>query len=91
MSLLVVATNAMTNVDDIDENQSDDSGVNMLEDAFGILDIHLETVYGNHHGISYECNEEPKGNAAKFYRLLKEYQEPLTANGTTMTKLSYIV
>ncbi|XP_010670313.3 uncharacterized protein LOC104887394 [Beta vulgaris subsp. vulgaris] len=74
-----------------DEIHSDDSGVNMLEDAFGIPGMHLEGSNKNEDGNAYEPDEQPKGEAAKFFRLLKEYQEPLTTNGGKMTKLSYIV
>ncbi|KMT17285.1 hypothetical protein BVRB_2g039840 isoform B [Beta vulgaris subsp. vulgaris] len=75
------SSDSMANMENRDEIHSDDSGVNMLEDAFGVPGLHLDGADGNQHGIDYECNEEPKGEAAKFYRLLKEYQEPLTTNG----------
>ncbi|XP_021750930.1 uncharacterized protein LOC110716606 isoform X1 [Chenopodium quinoa] len=65
--------------------ESDDSGVHMLEDAFGVPGMQGD------HLNDYDFNEEPTGDAAMFYHLLKEYEEPLTSNGTTMSKLSYIV
>lgn len=65
------SSDSVTNMKNRDEIHSDVSGVNMLEYAFGIPGLHLDGADGNHHGIDYECNEEPKGEAAKFYRLLK--------------------
>jgi len=45
----------------------------------------------NEKDVEEHIHEQPIGEAAKFYRLLKEYQEPLSSKGETMSKLSYIV
>uniref|UniRef100_A0A803LSW0 Transposase-associated domain-containing protein n=1 Tax=Chenopodium quinoa TaxID=63459 RepID=A0A803LSW0_CHEQI len=76
----------ISEISDIEGIGHNDSEVNMLEDAFGVPSMHL----GRDEADSNNNNEEPKGEAAKFYRLLNEYQEPLTVGGTTMSKLSYI-
>ncbi|XP_048502914.2 uncharacterized protein LOC104883277 [Beta vulgaris subsp. vulgaris] len=74
-------------IPDIEGAGHDDSEVNMLEDAFGVPAMYF--------GLNEEevnvFNEHPRGEAAKFYDLLKAYQEPLIVEGTTMSKLSYIV
>uniref|UniRef100_A0A803NDN4 DUF4216 domain-containing protein n=1 Tax=Chenopodium quinoa TaxID=63459 RepID=A0A803NDN4_CHEQI len=64
----------ISEISDIEGIGHNDSEVNMLEDAFGVPSMHL----GRDEVDSNNNNEEPKGEAAKFYRLLNEYQEPLT-------------
>lgn len=68
---------------------NDDSGFAMLQDACGLAGMDIggdeQTINNN------QTPHEPNADALKFYRLLKEYQEPLTVNGETMSKLSYIV
>ncbi|KAL8162298.1 hypothetical protein V2J09_013787 [Rumex salicifolius] len=61
----------------------------MLQDACGLAGMNIggdgQTINGK------EMAQEPNADAQKFYRLLKEYEVPLTAEGKTMSKLSYIV
>uniref|UniRef100_A0A803N2V6 Transposase n=1 Tax=Chenopodium quinoa TaxID=63459 RepID=A0A803N2V6_CHEQI len=57
----------------------DDSELNMLQDACGITSMNL----GN--------DVQNMKDARKFYRLLEEFQEPLTVDGSKMSKLSCIV
>uniref|UniRef100_A0A803MKH3 Transposase-associated domain-containing protein n=1 Tax=Chenopodium quinoa TaxID=63459 RepID=A0A803MKH3_CHEQI len=54
-----------------------------MYEYYTIWDLHGEK--GDHLN-DYDFNEEPTGDAAMFYHLLKEYEEPLTSNGTTMSK-----
>ena len=68
-------------------SDDDDSVVNMIEDACGVAGMQLEMDVSNH----TQSHEQPNGEALKFYRLLKEYEEPLVVEDTTMSKLSYIV
>lgn len=67
-----------------------DSGFAMLQDACGVatMNVGLDEDTSNENNL---MPEEPNADAQKFYRLLKEYQQPLTVDGTTMSKLSYIV
>ncbi|XP_021721140.1 uncharacterized protein LOC110688702 isoform X1 [Chenopodium quinoa] len=67
-----------------------DSGFAMLQDACGVaaMNVGLDEDTSNENNL---MPEEPNADAQKFYRLLKEYQQPLTVDGTTMPKLSYIV
>uniref|UniRef100_A0A803MKL6 Transposase n=1 Tax=Chenopodium quinoa TaxID=63459 RepID=A0A803MKL6_CHEQI len=66
-----------------------DSGFAMLQDAYGVaaMNVGLDEDTSNENNL---MPEEPT-DTHKFYRLLKEYQQPLTIDGTTMSKLSYIV
>ncbi|KAL8153272.1 hypothetical protein V2J09_011032 [Rumex salicifolius] len=72
-----------------DNNFDDDTGFSMLQDACGLAGMNIggdgQTINGK------EMAQEPNADAQKFYRLLKEYEVPLTAEGKTMSKLSYIV
>lgn len=82
--------------DDISEGEqeyafdNDDGGFTMLQDACGVAGMNIgeseQTI-----NDSDMMPQEPNADAQKFYRLLKQYQEPLTVEGTTMSKLSYIV
>ncbi|KAL2922688.1 Cadherin EGF LAG seven-pass G-type receptor 1 [Bienertia sinuspersici] len=73
-----------------DFNCDNDIGITMLQDAFGVASMNVgvedELVNDNENVL-----EEPNENAKKFYRLLKQDQEPLTVKGMTMAKLAYIV
>ena len=71
------------------EGGYDNSEVNMLKDACGVASMGLGIE--NEKDIEEHIHEQPTCEAAKFYRLLKEYQEPLSSKGETMSKLSYIV
>ncbi|KAL8160183.1 LOW QUALITY PROTEIN: hypothetical protein V2J09_001720 [Rumex salicifolius] len=72
-----------------DNNFDDDTGFSMLQDACGLAGMNIggdgQTINGK------EMAQEPNADAQNFYRLLKEYEVPLIAEGKTMSKLSYIV
>uniref|UniRef100_A0A803MV00 DUF4218 domain-containing protein n=1 Tax=Chenopodium quinoa TaxID=63459 RepID=A0A803MV00_CHEQI len=57
-----------------------DSGFAMLQDACGVaaMNVGLDEDTSNENNL---MPEEPNADAQKFYRLLKEYQQPLTVDG----------
>uniref|UniRef100_A0A803N0D7 Uncharacterized protein n=1 Tax=Chenopodium quinoa TaxID=63459 RepID=A0A803N0D7_CHEQI len=63
----------------------------MLQDACGITSMSLGNDVQNMKGITENSHVEPNEDARKFYRLLEEFQEPLTIDGSKMSKLSYIM
>ncbi|XP_057550615.1 uncharacterized protein LOC130828670 [Amaranthus tricolor] len=75
--------------DDVDELNDIDSGFTMLQDACGVGAMNVGSAEEALNNV--EEYEKPNANAKKLFKLLKEYQEPLTMHGTTMSKLSYIV
>ena len=75
--------------DDVDESNDIDSGFIMLQDACGVGAMNVGSAEEALNNV--EEYEKPNANAKKFFKLLEEYQEPLTMHGTTMSKLSYIV
>ena len=75
--------------DDVNESNDTDSGFTMLQDACGVGAMNVGSAQEALNNV--EEYEKPNANAKKFFKLLEEYQEPLTMHGTTMSKLSYIV
>ncbi|KAK7272900.1 hypothetical protein RIF29_13942 [Crotalaria pallida] len=57
----------------------------MLEDAFGIAGMNFDM--GPEIEIEQRMPEVPNDEATKFYRLLRQYQEPLTTDRTTISRL----
>ncbi|XP_057548101.1 uncharacterized protein LOC130826536 [Amaranthus tricolor] len=75
--------------DDVDESNDIDSGFTMLQDACGVGAMNVGSAEEALNNV--EEYEKPNANAKKFFKLLEEYQEPLTMHDTTMSKLSYSV
>ncbi|XP_057535278.1 uncharacterized protein LOC130813461 [Amaranthus tricolor] len=75
--------------DDVNESNDTDSGFTMLQDACGVGAMNVGSAEEGLNNVAEY--EKPNANAKKFFKLLEEYQEPLTMHGTTMSKLSYIV
>ncbi|KAJ8422120.1 hypothetical protein Cgig2_006428 [Carnegiea gigantea] len=67
------------------EGGYDSDEVNILEDACGVAGMGLGIETEKY--IEEHIHEQPTGEAAKFYPLLKEYQEPLSSNEKVTKKM----
>ncbi|KAL2935227.1 V-type ATP synthase beta chain [Bienertia sinuspersici] len=65
-----------TNMENSDEIDSDDSGLNMLQDAFGIPGMHFEGDDENDDESDNDSNGKPKGEAAKEHKIMLEQENP---------------
>ena len=76
---------------EVNENLNYEDMLDMLQVASGVIGTGLVgNEERNVHGLS-ETTEEPTAEAARFYRLLQDYKEPLVLDGSNVSKLDYIV
>lgn len=73
----------------VEDNCDGEDILDMLEVATDVVGMDL---LGNDEGEDdNDTPQEPTKEAARFYRLLKDYKEPLVFDGSNVSKLVYIV